>query len=48
MSTTVAMNTDAPATGSMGKYYTSKIGELREVSGVLVYDGGARLSGISE
>jgi hypothetical protein len=38
MSTTVAMNTDAPATGSMGKYYTSKIGELREVSGLLVYD----------
>lgn len=32
MSTTVAMSTDAPATGGMGKYYTSKIGELREVS----------------
>jgi hypothetical protein len=37
MSTAVAMSTDAPATGSMGKYYTSKIGELREVSLLLVY-----------
>jgi hypothetical protein len=36
MSATVAMSTDAPATGSMGKYYTSKIGELREVSGLFV------------
>lgn len=27
----VAINTNIPATGSMGKYYASKIGELREV-----------------
>lgn len=26
------MSTDAPETGMFGKYYASKIGELREVS----------------
>jgi hypothetical protein len=30
------MSTDAPETGMFGKYYASKIGELREVSAALV------------
>lgn len=36
MSAAVAMNTESPdAMGIMGKYYASKIGELREVCAVV-------------